>query len=97
MIGADKGAAAAAHAFERRERHQERAVVGEAHHLARHGAMFTDLDIDAPADRHRAERPGDLDQKAAHGDDPAVNLTVRNIARRLNEALHLAACLPPSS
>jgi hypothetical protein len=88
VIGADQGLAAPAHALERRERHQQGAVLDKAHDFARHGAARRHFDIDAPAHRHGAERAGNFDQKTAHADDSPEEFALGNIAGCLNEALH---------
>src|SRR5215204_6536203 len=69
--------AAAAHARKGAERHRQRALAGEADDLARDHAAAAGLDLDPPADMHRRDRPGDLDEEPAHGGDAAVDLEWR--------------------
>ena len=69
--------AAAAHARKGAERHRQRTLPGEPDDLARDHAAAAGLDLDPPADMHRRDRPGDLDEEPAHGGDAAVDLEWR--------------------
>ena len=82
------GLAAAPHAFERRERHQQRVGAGEADDLAGDEAAGAGLDNDARADRHGVDRSRDLHHQAAHADDAAVDLDVVEFGDLFGECLH---------
>jgi hypothetical protein len=63
-----------------RPSHRERALAREADHLAGHARARLDLDLEPAADLHRRDRPGDLDEEAAHRRDAAVD---RDVGQRL--------------
>ena len=69
----DMDGAAATDAVQPAEGHDQRLVAGEADDLAGNARARRDLDADAPAQAHRTDRPGDLDEQAAHADDAAID------------------------
>ncbi len=81
-------AAAAPHAFERRERHQQRVRPGEAHNLAGNRPAGRRLDQHARADRHGVDRASDLDHEAAHADHPAIDFDAVELRDLLGQRLH---------
>ena len=86
----DDGAAAAPHALERAERHQERVGARKSNHLAGDVAAGAGLDHDAGADRHGVDGPGGLDHQAAHRDDAAVDLDAVELVDLVGERFHAA-------
>ena len=87
--GADDGAAAAAHPFERAERHQQGILAGEADHLAGDvAAIAAALDHDPGADRHGVDRSGDLHHQAADPDDAAIGFDAVELRDLFGERLH---------
>ena len=90
----DDGAAAAPHAFERAERHQERIVAGKADDLAGDRAAGRGLDQHLGADRHGVDRSRDLDHQAAHADHPAVDLDAVQFSDLFGERFHVDGAPP---
>src|SRR5262249_16869924 len=87
-------AAAATHAFERREWHQQRIGTGEAHHLAQD--WLAGLDHHPRPDRHRVNGARDLDHEAAHADDAAIDLDPVEVADLFGQRFHLVARMEPT-
>src|ERR1019366_7392908 len=81
-------AAAAPDAFEAGERHHHGVVAIEADDFGRDKAIAAGIDHDAGADRHRVNRPCDLDHQAAHADHAAINVDAVDVADLLGERLH---------
>ena len=73
--------AAAAHALQGPERHGERPLAREADHLAGNDAAI-DLDVEPPAEMHRRNRSGNLDEEAAHGGDAPEHAELVNPFQR---------------
>ena len=72
---AHHGRTAAPNAFERAERHGQRPVALEPDDLARDGAAaMLHHDVQAPAEPHDSDRPGDLDQQALDRHDATERL-----------------------
>ena len=86
---AHDGAAAAAHAFERAERHQEGILAGEADDLAGDvAAVAAAFDHDPGADRHGMDRSGDLHHQAANADDAAIGFDAVEFCDLFGERFH---------
>ncbi len=92
--GADDGAAAASHAFQRAEWHQQCIVAGETDHLTGDRPSLPGLDRDLGADRHRMDRAGDLDHQTAYTDDAAIHFDAVEFRDLLGQSLHefLSGC-----
>ena len=84
----DDGTAAAPDPVEAGERHHHGVVAGEADHLGRDEAVAAGLDHDTGADRHRVNRPGDLDHQAADADHAAINVDAVDVGDLFGQGFH---------
>ena len=83
----DQRPAAAPHAFERRKRHQQRVIAGEADHLAGN-ILGLCLDHHPGADRHGVQRAGNLDHQAANADHAAIDFDAVELVDLFGQRLH---------
>ena len=105
----DDRTAAAAHAFQSCERHDDGVVTGESDYFARDRSVGAGFDNDACANAHRVNWPGDLDHQTAHTDDASIGIDAIDVADLFRQGLHcetlkfidagpvaLTSCLPAS-
>jgi hypothetical protein len=79
--------AAAAHAFQRRERHQQCVLSREPDDFARN-VVARRFDHHAGADRHCVQRAGNFHHQAADADDAPINLNAVEFVNLFGQRLH---------